>query len=149
MHAGDFLLVIWYFLLALVTFGSRRAADAKRRGAIKSIALHRAVKAIPKRNVEGVSASRPMRIMDGASDVPFRSLGAAMGLGRGRVDVLAMPTGSHGGTAKERAVENRGTCSLVIPAWLRCLSSLPAKVAKVKMKGAIFLCLLLACIVSC
>ena len=25
-----------------------------------------------------------------------------------------------------------------IPAWLRCLSSLPAKVMKVKMKGAIF-----------
>ena len=47
-----------------------------------------------------------------------------------------------GGTAKERAVENRGTRSLVIPAWLRCLSSLSAKVAKVKMKGAIFSSLL-------
>ena len=43
-----------------------------------------------------------------------------------------------GGTAKERAVENRGTRSLVIPAWWWCLSSLPAKVVKVKMKGAIF-----------
>jgi hypothetical protein len=75
--------------------------------------------------------------------------GAAMGLEMGRVDVQAMPTGSHGGTAKERAVENRGTRSLVIPAWLWCLSSLPAKVAKVKMKGVFFLLLLLACIVNC
>ena len=90
-----------------------------------------------------------MRIVDGASDVPFRSHGAAMGLEMGRVDVQAMPTGRHGGTARERAVENRGTCSLVIPALLRCLSSLPAKVAKVKMKGAIFLCLLLGCVVNC
>jgi hypothetical protein len=104
----------------------------------KSIALHRAVKAMPKRNVEGSSASRPVRIKGGTSDVPSRSLGAAMGLEMGRVDVQAMPTGSHGGTAKEGAVENRGTRSLVIPAWLRYLSSLPAKVAKVKMKGAFF-----------
>ena len=74
---------------------------------------------------------------------------AAMGLEMWRVDVQAMPTGSRGGTAKERAVENRGTRSLVIPAWLRCLSSLPAKVMKVKMKGAIFLCLLLGHVVNC
>ena len=73
----------------------------------KSIALHRAVKAMPKRNVEGSSASRPVRIKGGTSDGPFRSLGAAMGLEMGRVDVQAMPTGSHGGTTKERAVENR------------------------------------------
>ena len=79
-----------------------------------------------------------MRIKGGTSDVPFRSLGAAMGLEMGRVDVQAMPTGSHGGTAKERAVENRGTCTLGIPVGLRCLSSLPVKVAKVKRKGAIF-----------
>ena len=104
----------------------------------KSIALHRAVKAVPKRNVEGSSASRSVRIKGGTRSGTSRSLGAAMGLEMGRVDVQAMPTGSHGGTAKERAVENRGTRSLVIPAWLRCLSSLPAKVAKVKMKGAIF-----------
>ena len=73
----------------------------------KSIALHRAVKAMPKRNVEGSSASRSVRIKGGTSDGPLRSLGAAMGLEMGRVDVQAMPTGSHGGTAKERAVENR------------------------------------------
>ena len=115
----------------------------------KSIALHRAVKAMPKRNVEGSSASRPVRIKGGTSSGTSRSLAAAMGLEMGRVDVQAMPTGSHGGTAKERAVENRGTRSLVIPAWLRYLSSLPAKVAKVKMKGAIFFSyLLLGCVLN-
>ena len=30
-----------------------------------------------------------------------------------RVDVQAMPTGSHGGIVRERVVENPGTCSLV------------------------------------
>jgi len=38
-----------------------------------------------------------MRIMGGASGVPFRSHGAAMGWEMARVDVQAMPTGSHGG----------------------------------------------------
>ena len=63
----------------------------------KGIALHRAVKAMPKRNAKVASASRPVRIMDGASGVPFRSHGTAMGWEMGRVDVQAMPTGSHGG----------------------------------------------------
>ena len=53
----------------------------------KSIALHRAVKAIPKRNVEGSSASRPVRIKGGTSSGTSRSLAAAMGLEMGRVDV--------------------------------------------------------------
>ena len=53
----------------------------------KSIALHRAVKAMPKRNVEGASASRPVRIKGGTSSGTSRSLGAAMGLEMGRVDV--------------------------------------------------------------
>ncbi len=53
----------------------------------KGIALHRAVKAMPKRNVEGSSASRLVRIKGGASDGPSRSLGAAMVLEMGRVDV--------------------------------------------------------------
>ena len=62
----------------------------------KSIALHRAVKAMSKRNVEGASASRPVRIKGGTSSGTSRSLGATMGLEMGRVDVQAMPTGSHG-----------------------------------------------------
>ena len=107
------------------------------------------MKAIPKRNVEGSSASRPVRIMDGASGVPFRHMARRWG-GKWREWMCRRcRPAAMGGTAKEGAVENRGTCSLVIPAWLRCLSSLPAKVAKVKMKGAIFLCLLLGCVVNC
>ena len=87
MRAGDFLLVTWLFLLAPVA--SDREGQPMQSGEVpqKSIALHRAVKAMSKRNVEGSSASRPVRIKGGASDGPSRSLGAAMGLEMGRVDV--------------------------------------------------------------
>ena len=132
----------------LYPWRSNREGQAMQREVAvlqKGIASHRAVKAITKRHVEGASASRPMEGL--AMDLRGH-MARRWGWKWGEWMCRRCRPAAMGIPAKERAVENRGTCSLGIPAWLRCLPSLSAKVAKVKMRGTIFSFLLPVIVVN-